>query len=160
MGHIFSICSTDSVDDGDDNLLKEVSDALYWAAQAGDLSQCESLLARGANVNHVRGVYNRTPLHTASLNGRTSVVELLIEHGADIEAKDRTGFTPLHCAAQEGHLAITQLLVTRGARTDAVNEYGVMPIHKAAQYNRHLVLEFLVTEAEVSVNVVSVANVE
>ena len=54
--------------------LKHASDALYWSAQAGDLSQCESLLAIGASVNHVRGVYNDTPLHEASLHGRTPVV--------------------------------------------------------------------------------------
>ena len=54
--------------------LKHASDALYWSARDGDLSQCESLLARGANVNHVRGVYNDTLLHEASLHGRTPVV--------------------------------------------------------------------------------------
>ena len=113
----------------------------------------EVLLAIGANVNHVRGVNNRTPLHTASLMGRTPVVELLIDHGADIEAKDRQGFTPLHMAAKEGHLDTARLLVARGARTDAANSQGAMPIHKAAQHNRLQVLEFLVTEAGVSVDV-------
>ena len=85
------------------------------------------------------------------------MLELLIDHRADIEAKDWTGFTPLHCAAQEGHLATARLLVTRGARTDAATEQGVMPIHMAAQWNRHQVLEFLVQEAGVSVDVVSAA---
>ena len=123
--------------------LKHASDALYWSARAGDLSQCESLLARGANVNHVEDVeYNDTPLHTASLNGRTSVVKLLIDRGAEIEAKDWIGCTPLHCAAQEGHLATARLLVTRGARTatGAAIVQGVMPIHTAATTNRHQVL--------------------
>ena len=136
----------------------EIGDALYWSAIAGDLRQCESLLARGANVNHVENVeYNYTPLHTASLDGRTPVVDLLIDHGADLEAKNRIGSTPLHCAAQEGHLATAQLLVTRGARTDAAKRDGAMPIHMAAQDNRHQVLEFLVTEAGVSIDVVSAA---
>ena len=157
MGQIFSLCRRSESDDDGDALLKRAGDALYWSARAGDLSQCESLLAIGANVNHVRGVNNHTPLHAASLGGRTPVVKLLIEHGADIEAKNRIGSTPLHCAAQEGHLATARLLVTRGARTDAATEYGVMPIHLAAQHNRHQVLEFLVTEAGVSVNVVSAA---
>ena len=139
------------------HVLKVLSDALLWSARAGDLSQCESLLAIGANVNHVHVVNNFTPLHEASLNGRAPVVELLIDHGADIEAKTRIGATPLHLAAQEGHLATARLLVTRGARTDAANRQGAMPIHKAAQKNRHQVLEFLVTEAGVSVNVVSAA---
>ena len=138
---------------------KLASDALLPSARAGHLSQCESLLAIGANVNHVRGVNNHTPLHAASLGGRTPVVELLIDHGADIEAKNRIGSTPLHCAAQEGHLATARLLVTRGARPDAAKRSGAMPIHMAAQHNRHQVLEFLVTEAGVSVDLVSAANI-
>ena len=158
MGQIFSLCRRSESDDDGDALLKRAGDELYWSAQAGDLSQCESFLAIGANVNHVENVeYNRTPLHAASLNGRTPVVELLIDHGADIEAKSGIGFTPLHLAAQEGHLATARLLVTRGARTDAAKRDGAMPIHMAAQDNRHQVLEFLVTEAGVSIDVVSAA---
>ena len=136
-------------------ILQVASNALCWSAQAGNLSQCKSFLSQGANVNHVENLNNYTPLHLASLNGRTLVVELLIDHRADIEAKARIGFTPLLMAASEGHLATARLLVTRGARPDAANEQGVMPIHMAALANRHQVLEFLVTEAGVSVDVVS-----
>ena len=111
-------------------------------------------------MNHRMGVYNNdTPLHTASLRGRTPVVKLLIENGALVNVTDsRIGFTPLHNAAQEGHLDIAQLLVNSGARTDATQIQGVMPIHLAAQYNRHQILTYLVTEAGVSVNVVSTAT--
>ena len=107
-------------------------------------------------MNHIEDPeYNHTPLHTASMNGRTPIVKLLIDNGALVNSTDSIGFTPLHLAAQEGHLATARLLVTRGARTDAANRQGAMPIHKAAQHNRLQVLEFLVTEAGVSVDVVS-----
>ena len=134
----------------------DASDALYWSANAGDLLECQTLLAMGADINHnVNSEYNQTPLHTASLNGRTPIVKLLIDSGALVNSADKIGFTPLHMAAQEGHLDIAQLLVNSGARTDATQMSGGMPIHQAAQHNRHQILTYLVTEAGVSVNVVS-----
>ena len=132
------------------------SDALYWSANAGDLPKCQTLLAMGADINHnVNSEYNQTPLHTASLNGRTPIVKLLIDSGALVNITDKIGFTPLHFAAQEGHLDIARLLVNSGARTDATQIQGVMPIHSAARHNRHQILTYLVMEAGVSVNVVS-----
>ena len=139
---------------------RKAGNDLYWAARAGDLPRCETLLARGADVDHmVNPAYNQTPLHRASLRGRTPIVKLLIDKGASVNITDKIGGTPLHGAAQEGHLAAARLLVTHGARTDAADDDGVMPIHLAAQYNRHEMLEYLVREAGVSVNVVSTATI-
>ena len=139
--------------------LKRAGDELYRAADAGDHTRCQSLLARGADVHHIGDPErNYTPLHRASLNGRTSVVKLLIESGANLECRSKLGSTPLHLAAQEGHLAIARLLVNSGARTDATKRDGGMPIHQAAKNNRHQILTYLVTEAGVSVNVVSTAT--
>ena len=138
---------------------KEAGDALYWSAQAGDLPKCETLLAMGADVNHiVRADNPLTPLHEASIHGRTPIVKLLIDKGASVNITSKIGSTPLHMAAQEGHLAAARLLVTSGARTDAAKRDGAMPIHLAAQANRHEMLEYLVREAGVSVNVVSTAK--
>ncbi|KAI0269607.1 ankyrin repeat-containing domain protein, partial [Russula aff. rugulosa BPL654] len=39
-----------------------------------------------------------TPLHKASASGRIEIVRLLIEHGANVEAKDYLGQTPLDVA--------------------------------------------------------------
>ena len=138
-------------------LLKMISDDLYRSADAGDLPKCQTLLAMGADVNHV-GEDTMTPLHRASGMGRTPIVKLLIEKGALVNVKNQNGSTPLHLAAQEGHLATARLLVNSGARTDVTTMQGAMPIHCAAQNNRHHILTYLVTEARVSVNVVSTAH--
>ena len=130
-------------------------DALFWEARDGDLPMCETLLAMGADVNHRRNTNNLTPLHVACLNGRTPIVELLINNGASVNITDKIDFSPLHFAAQEGHLAAACLLVDCRARTDASQWQGAMPIHLAAQHNRHEMLEYLVREAGVSVDVVS-----
>jgi len=56
-----------------------------------------------------------TPLHYASEHGHTDVIQLLIDHGADIDAKNKWGTTPLHLASSHGHTEIVKLLKANGA---------------------------------------------
>ena len=51
-----------------------------------------------------------TPLHEASREGHVEVVRLLLEHGADLRARDRSGKTPSEVASQYERLEIVQLL--------------------------------------------------
>lgn len=46
------------------------------------------------------------------------IVRLLLERGADTEAKDVSGLTPLSVAVQNGHETIVKLLLDRGAAID------------------------------------------
>jgi Ankyrin repeats (3 copies) len=56
--------------------------------------------------------------------GHTGVVDLLLEHGVDLRAKDQQGFTALHNAAFYGHLATVDLLLRWNASLDVENVYG------------------------------------
>jgi ankyrin len=60
-----------------------------------------------------------TPLHVAAKWGKTNMVSLLIEKGANIEAKTRDGLTPLHCAARSGHEQVVDMLLERSAPISA-----------------------------------------
>ncbi|KAF8246227.1 ankyrin, partial [Wilcoxina mikolae CBS 423.85] len=61
---------------------------------------------------------SRTALHHAAGNGHLDTVRLLLDKGADIEAKYRdwygTSRTALHNAAGNGHLDTVRLLLDRG----------------------------------------------
>ncbi|MBN2315462.1 MAG: ankyrin repeat domain-containing protein [Sedimentisphaerales bacterium] len=61
-------------------------------ASVYDIDMVKVLLAKGANIN---GGYC-PPLHTAVMKGPKDIVELLIQQGADINAKDKWGCTPLY----------------------------------------------------------------
>ena len=54
-------------------------------------------------------------LHVVAWLGRTEMVEMLLEKGADIEARDERYNTPLHLAALQGRMEMVQLLLEKGA---------------------------------------------
>ncbi|KAI0902853.1 ankyrin [Ustulina deusta] len=57
-----------------------------------------------------------TPLHMAAENGHEAVVQLLIEAGAECNARRGIlGMSPLHFAAKSGHIDVTQVLIEKGA---------------------------------------------
>lgn len=68
-----------------------------------------------------------TPLHCASRSGRDEVVNLLIERGATLGAKTRSGLTPLHMSAQGDHVECTRLLLSSGADINDVSTVSVGP---------------------------------
>ncbi|KAF4523418.1 hypothetical protein B566_EDAN007890, partial [Ephemera danica] len=83
--------------------------------------------------NDTRGKHNITPLHVAAKWGKTNMVSLLIEKGANIEAKTRDGLTPLHCAARSGHEQVVDMLLERGAPISSKTKNGLAPLHMASQ---------------------------
>jgi hypothetical protein len=52
----------------------------------------------------------------ASFNYDPRVSELLLDHGADVNATDEFGMTALEVAITDGHLKVAQLLLERGAK--------------------------------------------
>ena len=72
----------------------------------------------------MRDYYGRTPLINAACYGRLKVVEYLLEHGADVAAKDDDDFTALHMAALYRHTEVAAVLLAKGADPNAQNMYG------------------------------------
>jgi hypothetical protein len=73
-----------------------------------------------------------TPLHVAAIAGHAEAASVLLERGADPNARGRYDMTPLHWASMRGRAEVVSLLVKRGARHDARNIYGLTPLHEAA----------------------------
>jgi len=51
----------------------------------------------------------------AAERGHEAVVKLLLEKGAALETKDKSGRTPLSLAARRSHEAVVKLLLEKGA---------------------------------------------
>lgn len=80
------------------------------------------LVERGANVNEVD---LRTPLGYALSDRNTAIVDYLLEHGADVNAKDEWNRTPIFDARDPSDI---DKLVARGADVNVVDDFGNTPI--------------------------------
>jgi cytohesin len=66
-----------------------------------------------------------TPLHFAAGVGNSKdVAEVLIDKGADVNAKSKDDFTPLHNAAGRGHKDIAEVLIAKGADVNSRSKGG------------------------------------
>ena len=86
---------------------------LLYAARSGDAGVCEELLECGADVHAATPHFLQTALHRAAQQGNKEVVEVLLAHGADLRAQDRSGKTPFDLAVAAGHQSVAQLLSLR-----------------------------------------------
>jgi hypothetical protein len=78
---------------------------------------------------------NQSSLPRAAANGHEAVVKLLLEKGAELEAKGDSGRTPLSWATENGHEAVVKLLLEKGAELEAKGE-SATPSILAQRLNR------------------------
>ena len=88
--------------------------------------------------------YGRTALIYASYNGNESCVRLLLEAGADKEARAKTGSTALMIASTEGHESCVRVLLASGADKDAVKNGGATALTLASERGHDSIVQVLV----------------
>jgi ankyrin repeat protein len=105
---------------------------LILAAQGGDAKAVRQLLDSGVPVD-VRDVESgATALMAAAGVGKLDVVSLLLERGADPNARTLAGFSALMFASGFGHLPVATLLIEKGADVNAKNGLGNSSLQIAA----------------------------
>jgi cytohesin len=100
-----------------------------YRASTGEVARV--LLTAGASVDVPSGPTRGTPLHQAARRGYGSVATALLDHGANIDARDSKGQTPLRRAVNCRRFQLVQLLVRRGANPHAEDNRGVTPLDVA-----------------------------
>jgi ankyrin repeat protein len=106
--------------------------ALICGARAGSVAVVKSLLASGANPNLRDSYVNGwTPLMHALHKHQNEAAQILLDRGADVNARSKSCVTALIMAAGDGNLDMIQLLLERGADPYAEDSSGASALSMA-----------------------------
>lgn len=93
-----------------------------------DATALDMLLAAGAKTEGFHGIKKR-PLHMAAARDNRPATQTLLDHGANVNSRSKTGETPL-MEARSGDMAA--LLLDHGARHDLQDKDGNTALHHAS----------------------------
>ena len=82
----------------------------YACAAWGNLAIAKILLDNGADINATDKCYNRTALHFAVSNKKTSITKLLLKYGCKTNVKNHRGHTALELAMKKGYVDVMKQL--------------------------------------------------
>jgi serine/threonine-protein phosphatase 6 regulatory ankyrin repeat subunit B len=138
--------------------------ALMFASSNGHKDVVQLLVDKGADVNakttaqiitamqfggnfsgtaEIYSVGSRA-LVFAATHGHTEVVQLLLAKGANVNAKDETGYTALINASAYGHKEVVQLMLGKGADVNAKANNGTSALSIASQHGDNEIKELLI----------------
>ena len=100
---------------------------VHQAARAGDCAQLRELLDRDPALVNARDEGQDTPLHVAAMMGSMEAVVLLLQRGADADARNTIGQSPLLYAAYNGYAAIVDTFIARRAPFEFRDTRGFAP---------------------------------
>jgi ankyrin repeat protein len=126
----------------DENL--ERAKALYkdiWSlATKGELQKLQLIADAGFDLDIPNPAedWNSTPLMYAAQNGLFHTVKFLIEHGANVKAKNDHNMEVLHFAVEKGGVGLIKLLIEKGANINPVSKDNDTPLLRALHMRKGL----------------------
>jgi len=108
--------------------------ALIAAVRGGNRHEIEQQIAASPELVKGKDAGDSTALHHAAGYGPIDNLQLLINKGADVDAKNRRRSTPLHWAIHDE--AKVRLLLSKGANVNAKQVQGRTPLYLAAMLGK------------------------
>lgn len=131
---------------GGEEQVDPLLDRYFVACQRGDLKTVKEMIEGGViNINEDHdNVEKVTGLHWASINNRLSVVDYLVQNGADVNAKaGNLNAPPLHWAARYGYVYIVHYLLEHGADPTLTDDQGFNLLHLSVNSSNILLVQYV-----------------
>lgn len=105
---------------------KDQASMMSYAAARGSAAEVQHMLQHFEYPPDRADYDYRTALHLAAAHGHYQVCKLLLDHGANVNVRDRFGYTPLQEAMNNDHIGVAQLLKQSGGLLILNDEAGVI----------------------------------
>jgi ankyrin repeat protein len=124
--------------------------AVLHAVDTHDENVLRMVLEAGADPNPIlpEGLFRSSPLTAAAFGGLVAMIELLLKHGAKVDACNPEGRTALHTVASMQNVDCAEILLTHGADISRISSNGHSPLTTAVVYNNYAVLKLFVDRCD------------
>ena len=118
---------------------------IYETAALGTAAELEAMLRDYPDAVKRPNSFGWTALHMAAFGGNVANTRMLIDKGADVNARAKSRFlnTPLQTALLTGQYETAKLLLEHGADPLVRQSKGFTPMHEAALLGRADLIELL-----------------
>lgn len=128
----------------------EYSDeAIFKIIRSGKLGVAAALLAEETDLNRTGNILGKTVLMEACSWGHVDLINLILEHGADINTLSPDGYTALGYSLLcdndicPNQIEIVQLLIEKGADVNKAGKFKMTPLMTAINMNNETLINIL-----------------
>ena len=124
--------------------------SIFRAAERGNITVIRKMIADRVDLNQVDKVFGNTPLIIAAMNGKTDVMEALIEAGAKLDIKNTADENAMFAAVRTGQVESVRTLLKAGMSPNQREDLGLgggqTLLMIATQNNNPEIVKLLVEE--------------
>ena len=105
--------------------------SLHSAIAKGDYANAMKMIEQGTDIEAKDTGPGASPLHYAVMKGSLPMIGMLLQRGADVNSRTKSGTTPLHTAVLYNHFESAEYLLDKGAEVNSKSSSGVTPLELA-----------------------------